>query len=90
MRRVCGGSPADTEAIEVKPVAGHILLGLEHDDMDLGSKHTAQDHKATQADWDTHGRGLNLQRERKDEETVISSQTLMDKSYANVVLSNCR
>lgn len=50
VRRVCGGSPADTEAIEVKPVAGHILLGLEHDDMDLGSKHTAQDHKATQAD----------------------------------------
>lgn len=86
MRCVCGGSPTDTEAIEVKPVAGHILLGLEHYDMDLGSKHTAQDHEAAEADWDTHGSGLNLQ--RKGEDTVISSQTLMDKSYANVVQSN--
>lgn len=88
MRCVRGGSPTDTEAIEVKPVAGHILLRLEHDDMDLGSKHTAQDHKATQADWDAHGGGLNLQ--RKEQGTVISGQTLMDKSYANVAQSNCR
>lgn len=50
MRCVCSGSPTDTEAIEVKPVAGHILLGLEHDDMDLGSEHAAQDHKAAEAD----------------------------------------
>lgn len=78
MRRVCGGSPTDTEAIEVKTVAGHILLGLEHDDMDLGSKHAAQDHKAAEADWDTHGGGLNLQ--RKEEEGVLSNPTLMDKS----------
>lgn len=71
MRCVCGGSPTDTEAIE--PVAGHILLGLEHDDMNLRGKHAAQDHKATQADGDTHGRRLNLQRREKDEEeTVIS------------------
>lgn len=87
MRCVCGGSPTDTEAIEVKPVAGHIFLGLEHDDMDLGSKHAAQDHKATQADWDTHSSGLNLH--RKEEETVISRQTLMDTSYANILQSNC-
>lgn len=76
MRCVRGGSPTDTKAIEVKPMAGHILLGLEHDDMDLGSKHTAQDHKAAQTDWDTHCGGLNLQ--RQEGETVISSQTLMD------------
>lgn len=50
VRCVCGGSPTDTEAIEVQSVAGHILLGLEHDDMDLRSKHAAQDHKATQTD----------------------------------------
>lgn len=60
MRCVCSGSPTDTEAIEVKPVAGHILLGLEHDDMDLGSEHAAQDHEAAEADWDTHCSGLNL------------------------------
>ena len=50
MRRVCGGGPADTEAIEVEPVAGHIFLRLEHDDVDLGSEHATQDHKAAQAD----------------------------------------
>ena len=90
MRRVCGGSTADTEAIEVKPVAGHILLGLEHDDMDLRCKHTAQHHKATQADGDTHRGGLDLRRNDGDTgDTVISCQTLMDKSYANVEQSNC-
>ena len=62
MRCVCGGSPTDTEAIEVEPVAGHILLWLEHNNMDLGSKHTAQYHKTTQADRDTHGSGLNLRK----------------------------
>lgn len=77
---VCGGRPTNTEAIEVQPVAGDILLGLEHDDMDLRSKHTAKDHKATQADWDTHGSGLNLQ--KKEEETGLSGLALMDKSYA--------
>lgn len=61
MRCVRGGSSADTESIEVKSVAGHILLRLEHNYMDLGSKHAAQDNKPTQADWDTHGGGLNLQ-----------------------------
>lgn len=50
MRRVRGGSAAHTEAVEVEPVTGHILLGLEHDNVDLRSKHTAQDHEAAQAD----------------------------------------
>lgn len=72
MRCIWGGSPADTEAIKVKPVAGYILLGLKHDDVDLGGKHATQHHKATQADWDTHGSCLNLQRKHK--KTVISSQ----------------
>lgn len=62
MRCVWGGSPADTEAIEVKPVAGHILLWLEHDNMDLGCKHAAKDHKATQTHWDTHSSGLDLEK----------------------------
>lgn len=87
MRCVRGGGPADTEAIEVEPVAGHVLLGLEHDNMDLGSKHTAQDHKPAQTHRDAHGGGLNL-RSREDG-AVISSQTVMDTSYANVVQSNC-
>lgn len=50
MRGVCGSSSADAKAVEVEPVAGHILLGLKHNDVDLGSKHTAEHHKATQAD----------------------------------------
>lgn len=62
MRCVRGGSSADTEAVEVEPVAGHILLGLEHDDVDLGSEHAAQDHEAAEADWDAHSGGLHLQR----------------------------
>lgn len=62
MRCVCGGCSADTEAIQVEPVAGHILLRLEHDDVDLGCKHAAQDHEATEAHRDAHSRSLNLQR----------------------------
>lgn len=61
MRCICGGGSADAEAVKIKPMVGHVFLGLEHDDVDLGSKHAAQDHEAAQADWDTHGGGLNLQ-----------------------------
>lgn len=50
MRCVCSGRTTDTKAIEVKPVAGNIPLGLKHNDVDLGSKHAAKDYKATQAD----------------------------------------
>lgn len=60
MRCVCGGSAADAEAVEIKPMVRHVLLRLEHDDVDLGSEHTAQDHEAAQADRNTHGSGLNL------------------------------
>lgn len=60
MRCIRGGGSADAEAVEIKPMVGHVLLGLEHDDVDLGGKHAAQDHKAAQADRDTHGSGLNL------------------------------
>lgn len=62
VRRVRGGGSADTEAVEVETVAGHILLWLEHDDVDLGGKHAAQHHEATEADRDAHGGGLNLRR----------------------------
>lgn len=62
MRCVCGGGSADAEAVEVEPVAGHILLGLEHDDVHLGSEHAAQDHEAAEADRDAHGGGLDLRR----------------------------
>lgn len=50
MRCIRGGSPADTETIEIQPVARHILLGLKHDDMNFWGKHTTQHHKATQTD----------------------------------------
>lgn len=62
MRCVCSGSPADTKSTEVQSVASHILLRLEHDNMDLGCKHAAQDHKPAQADRDTHGSGLDLEK----------------------------
>lgn len=45
--RIRGPSSADTEPIEVQSVCDHILLGLEQDDVHLGCKQTAQDHKAT-------------------------------------------
>lgn len=50
MRCVRCSSSTDAKAVEVKPVAGHILLGLKHNDVNLGSKHAAEHHKATQAD----------------------------------------
>lgn len=50
MRRIRGGGSADAEAVEIKPMVGHVLLRLEHDDVDLGSEHAAQDHEAAQAD----------------------------------------
>lgn len=62
VRRVRGGGAADTEAVEVEPVAGHVLLRLEHDDVDLGGEHAAQHHEAAEADGDAHGGGLNLHR----------------------------
>lgn len=61
MRCIRGGGSADAEAVEIKPMVGHVLLGLEHDDVDLRSEHAAQDHESAQADRDAHGSGLNLQ-----------------------------
>lgn len=61
MRCIRGGCSADAEAVEIKPMVGHVLLGLEHDDVDLRSEHAAQDHEAAQADRNAHGSGLNLQ-----------------------------
>ena len=59
--RTCGPSPTDTEPVQVQPVRDHILLGLKQDDVHLGCEQTAQDHKATQANRDAHGRCLHLQ-----------------------------
>ena len=59
--RTCGPSPTDTEPVQVQPVCDHILLGLKQDDVHLGCEQTAQDHKATQANRDAHGRCLHLQ-----------------------------
>lgn len=66
MRGVCGGGggggATHAEAVEVEPMAGDVLLGLEHDDVDLWGEHAAQDHEPAQADRDAHGRGLDLWR----------------------------
>lgn len=59
--RICGPSPADTEPVKVQSVCDHILLGLKQDDVHLGCKQTAQDHKAAQANGDAHGCCLHLQ-----------------------------
>ena len=60
MRGVGGGGAADAEPVVVDSVAGHVLLGLEHDDVDLGCEHAAQHHEATQTDRYTHGGRLDL------------------------------
>lgn len=60
MWRISGGRTTDTETVKVEPMAGDVLLGLEHDDVDLWSEHATQDYEATQADWDAHGGGLDL------------------------------
>lgn len=60
--RICGGSSADTEPVEVKSVCDHILLGLEQDNVHLGGKQTAQDHETTQANGNAHCCRLHLQK----------------------------
>lgn len=55
-----GGSSADAEPVEVKPVRDHILLGLEQDNVYLGGKQTAQDHETAQANGDAHCCCLHL------------------------------
>lgn len=42
------------------PVAHHILLWLEKDDVQLGCKEAAEHHRATEADRHTHRSGLHL------------------------------
>ena len=73
MRCVCGGRAADAEAVEVEPMAGHVLLGLEHDDVDLRGKHAAQNHKAAQTDRDAHGCGLDLPKKSRTGSEVYRS-----------------
>lgn len=58
--RIRGGSSTDTEPVEVEPVRDHILLGLEQDNVYLGGKQTAQDHKTAQANGDAHCCCLHL------------------------------
>lgn len=53
-----GGSTA--KAAGRCPVAHHILLWLEEDDVQLGCKEAAEHHRATEADGHAHCSGLHL------------------------------
>lgn len=53
-----GGSTA--KAAGGCPVAHHILLWLEKDDVQLGCKEAAEHHRATEADRYAHGGRLHL------------------------------
>ena len=59
--RICGPGSTDTEPVQMQPVRDHILLGLKQDDVHLRCKQTSQDHEATQANRDAHGRCLHPQ-----------------------------
>lgn len=64
--RVGSGCTADAEAVQVQPVAGDVLLWLEHDDVNLGGKQAAQHHEATQTDRYAHGGGLYLKQSQTE------------------------
>lgn len=53
-----GGGAA--EAAGGCSVANHVLLGLEEDDVQLGSEEAAEHHRAAEADRHAHGGGLHL------------------------------
>lgn len=52
----CHAEPSGAHA-----VAGHVLLRLEEDDVELGGEEAAEDHSAAEAHRDAHGGGLDLE-----------------------------
>lgn len=59
-----GSGSCTAEAAGGRAVADHILLRLKQDDVQLGCKQTAENHRATEADRHAHGGGLHLWWER--------------------------
>lgn len=60
-----GGGAA--EAAGGHSVADHVLVGLEEDDVQLGSEEAAEHHRAAEADRHAHGGGLHLRWEAEGE-----------------------
>ena len=59
-----GSGSCTAEAAGGRAVADHILLRLKQDDVQLGCKQTAENHRATEADRHAQGGGLHLRWER--------------------------
>lgn len=60
MREAGAWPGGDAEAGGGNSESADILLRLEQDDVDLGSKEATQHHRPTQTDRDAHGGGLHL------------------------------
>lgn len=58
---LAGARSHDAEPCGAHAVAGHILLRLEEDDVELGREEAAEDHGAAEAHRDAHGCGLHLE-----------------------------
>ena len=54
------GRHRGTEAVGCDSEWGHIFLGLEQNDVNLGGEEAAEYHRTAQTDGDTHGGGLHL------------------------------
>lgn len=65
---MAGASSTHAKTISGDTMTGYILLRLEEDDMQFGSKEATEDHCATEANWDAHSGGLNLGGGREKEE----------------------
>lgn len=55
-----GPGSSTAKAAGGRPVANHVLLRLEEDDVQLGRKEAAKHHGAAEADRHAHGGGLYL------------------------------
>lgn len=58
---LAGARSHDAEPCGAHAVAGHVLLRLEEDDVELGREEAAEDHSAAEAHRDAHGCGLHLE-----------------------------
>lgn len=65
------GRHRGAEAVGGDPQRGHVLLGLEQDDVDLGGEEAAEHHRAAQTDGDAHGGGLDLPARPEEEWEVV-------------------
>lgn len=73
MRETGSWACGDAEAGGGHSQSADILLWLEQDDVDLGSKEAAQHHRPTQTDRDAHGGGLHLEEERGVRKLILKN-----------------